>query len=83
MSPTETRQMTITKLERIAWLSARDDHKRFDNVMHLFTEENLADCYRSLDGRKAVGADGVTKKMYGEDLAGNLTDLVGRMRRMA
>ena len=83
MSPTETRQMTITKLERIAWLSARDGHKRFDNVMHLFTEENLAECYRSLDGRKAVGADGVTKKMYGEDLEGNLTDLVGRMRRMA
>ncbi len=75
--------MTITKLDRIAWLSARDGHKRFDNVMHLFTEENLADCYRSLDGRKAVGADGVTKKMYGENLEGNLTDLVGRMRRMA
>ena len=53
MSPTETRQMTITKLERIAWLSARDGHKRFDNVMHLFTEENLAEYYRSLnDGRR-------------------------------
>jgi group II intron reverse transcriptase/maturase len=75
--------MTITKLERIAWLSARDRHKRFDNVMHLFTEENLAECYRSLDGRKAVGADGVTKKMYGENLEGNLKDLVERMRRMA
>ena len=25
----------------------------------------LAECYRSLDGRKAVGADGVTKRMYG------------------
>ncbi len=51
--------MTNTKLERIAWLSARDVHKRFDNVMHHFTEENLAECYRTLDGRKAVGADGV------------------------
>ena len=72
--------MKITKLDRMAWLSATDGHKRFDNVMHLFTEENLADCYRSLDGRKAVGADGVTKKMYGENLGDNLTDLVGRMR---
>ncbi len=62
MRPTESQQMTITKLDRIALLSARDGHKRFDNVMHLFTEENLAECYRSLDGRKAVGADGVTKK---------------------
>ncbi len=64
MRPTESQQLTITKLERIAWLSARDGHKRFDNVMHLFTEENLAECYRSLDGRKAVEADGVTKKRY-------------------
>lgn len=83
MSPTETRQMTITKLERIAWLSARDRDKRFDHVMHLFTEEALAECFHSLDGRKAVGADGVTKKRYGEDLKGNLKDLVERMRRMA
>ena len=83
MSPTETRQMTITKLERIAWLSARDRDKRFDQLMHLFTEEALAECYHSLDGRKAVGADGVTKKRYGENLEGNLKDLVERMRRMA
>jgi RNA-directed DNA polymerase len=75
--------MTNTKLERIAWLSARDVHKRFDNVMHHFTEENLAECYRTLDGRKAVGADGVTKKRYGEHLEGNLKELVGRLRRMA
>ena len=83
MSPTEARQMTNTKLERIAWLSARDRDKRFDQLMHLFTEEALGECYRSLDGRKAVGADGVTKKRYGEDLEGNLKDLVERMRRMA
>jgi len=75
--------MTTTKLERIAWLSAKDRDKRFDNVMHLFTEEGLAECYRSLDGNKAVGADSVTKKRYGEDLEGNLKDLHERMRRMA
>ena len=58
MSPTETRSMTSTKLERIAWLSARDRYKRFDNVMHLFTEEGLAECYRSPDGSKAGGSRG-------------------------
>ena len=83
MSSTETRQMTTTKLERIAWLSARDRDKKFNQLMHLFTEEALAECYHSLDGRKAVGADGVTKKRYGENLEGNLKDLVERMRRMA
>jgi len=61
MSPTEARCMTTTKLERIAWLSGRDRDKRFDAVMHLFTEEALAECYRSLDGSKAVGAEGVAK----------------------
>ena len=83
MSSTETQQMTTTKLERIAWLSGRDRDKRFDQLMHHFAEEPLAECYRSLDGRKAVGADGVTKKRYGENLAGNLKDLVERLRRMA
>ena len=83
MSSTETQQMTTTKLERIAWLSGRDRDKRFDQLMHHFVEEPLAECYRSLDGRKAVGADGVTKKRYGENLAGNLKDLVERLRRMA
>ena len=83
MSPTETREMTTTKLERIAWLSGRDRDKRFDQLMHLFAQEPLSECYRSLDGRKAVGADGVSKKKYGEALAGNLQDLVERLRRMA
>ncbi len=41
--------MTNTKLERIAWLSARDRYQA------------LAECSRPLDGAKAVGADGVTK----------------------
>ena len=67
MSPTESQQMTITKLERIAWLSARDGHKRFDNVMHLFTEENLAECYRSLDGRKAVAGVNAGDRVFLHD----------------
>jgi RNA-directed DNA polymerase len=83
MGPTETRRMTTTKLERIAWLSGSDRDKRFDQLMHFFAEEPLSECYRSLDGRKAVGAYGVITKRYGEDLADNLKDLVERLRRMA
>ena len=56
MSPTEARFMTTTKLERIAWLSARDRQRDA-----LFTEAALAECSRPLDGSKAVRADGVTK----------------------
>jgi hypothetical protein len=60
VSTTETHRTTDTVLRRIAWLSARDASKRFDSLMHLFNQESLAACFHELDGRKAVGADGVT-----------------------
>ena len=83
MGTTETCETTDTKLRRIAWLSARERSKRFDCLMHLFTEESLAACFHELDGRKAVGVDGVTKARYAEDLDRNLEDLLSRMKRMA
>ena len=60
MSTAETRETTDTILRRIAWLSARDASKRFESLMHLFNRESFAACLHELDGRKAVGADGVT-----------------------
>jgi group II intron reverse transcriptase/maturase len=51
--------------------------------MHLFTQESLAASFHALDGRKAVGADGMTKAEYGADLERNLAELVERMKRMA
>jgi retron-type reverse transcriptase len=83
MGSTETYAMTETKLKRIAWLSASDPDKRFDQLMHHFNEEALAGCFDELDGSKAVGIDGVTKAQYGEQLEENLSDLVARLKRMA
>jgi group II intron reverse transcriptase/maturase len=83
MGSSETCTMTETKLKRIAWLSASDPDKRFDSLMHHFNEESLAACFDELDGRKAVGIDGVTKAQYGESLDENLSDLVARMKRLA
>ncbi len=65
---------------QIAWLSARGRNRRFDSLMHLFNEGSLAACFHELDGRKAVGADGVTKAAYGANLAERLGELVERMR---
>lgn len=62
VSTAETRETTDTVLRRIAWLSARDALKRFDSLMHLFNQESLAACFHALDGRKAVGADGVLSR---------------------
>lgn len=79
---TEHQEETITKLRRIAWLSSQSADKEFHQLMHHFNVESLRLCYRELDGRKAVGADGVTKEQYGEELDGNLKLLVERMRSM-
>lgn len=61
MGPPETGAMTDTKLTRIAWLSARDPHQRCAGWMHHCNEESLAACFHELDGKKAVGIDGVSK----------------------
>jgi RNA-directed DNA polymerase len=74
---------TATKLKRIAWLSAHEPKKKFDQLMHHFNEESLAACFHELDGQKAVGTDGIDKARYGENLDANLKDLIARMKRMA
>jgi retron-type reverse transcriptase len=55
----------------------------FNNLMHHFNKASLRDCIRELDGRKALGTDGVSKEEYKEKLNVNLDDLLARMKRMA
>jgi RNA-directed DNA polymerase len=74
---------TITKLNRIAWLSKQDCNKEFECLMHLFNKESLLECYHGLEKNKAVGIDGVDKESYGENLDANLDDLLARMKKMA
>jgi len=83
MGTPEPHEITETKLNRIAWLSAKDEHKQFNSLMHHFNELSLKDCYHQLAGNKAVGIDGVTKEEYGNNLEANLKDVVARMQRMA
>ncbi len=83
METTDLPLMTETKLKRIAWLSASDHQKKFDNLMHLFNLESLVCCFNELDGEKAVGVDGITKEMYRKNLGQNLLNLIDRMKRMA
>lgn len=64
MGTTETQYSTVTKLKRIAWLSEQDSTKEFMCLMHLFNEESLLECYHTLDGKKAVGIDGVNKVIH-------------------
>jgi group II intron reverse transcriptase/maturase len=43
----------------------------------------LCECYQELDGKKAIGIDGVTKEAYGRKLEDNLQDLLARIRKHA
>ena len=72
-----------TKLERISKLSRENPDMVFTSVGHLINEEMLKSCHRDMDGKKAVGIDGVTKADYEENLEENLKNLVGRLKRKA
>lgn len=73
---------TDTELIKIAWLSAKNPAQEFHSLMHHINEGTLGSCFERLDGRKATGADGVTKEKYGQNLQTNLEDLVARMKHM-
>jgi len=74
---------TATKLKWIAKLSRRKPEMVFNNLMHHFNQASLRECVRELDGRKALGADRVSKEEYKEELNANLEDLLVRMKQMA
>lgn len=83
MGTTETYETTQTQLTRIAWLSSRDSSKKFNCLMHYFNEESLESCFHELNGKKAVGIDGVNKSNYASNLERNLKNLVNRMKQMS
>lgn len=82
MRSIEPQSKADTKLNRIRWLSEKDSKKKFHNLMHHFNENSLRECFNELDGKKAVGEDGIDKEKYRGNLDENLKDLVARMKRM-
>jgi len=83
MGATETLSITKTKLNRIALLSKQDPRRSFESLMHHFNEESLIECFHELDGKKALGADGIDKETYGRELDQNIPKLIARMKTMA
>ncbi len=82
MGAIETQYTTETKLERIAWLSRQDSTKTFKCVMHHINEESLKVCYHQVNGKAAVGIDGVNKESYGKELEENLRKLISSMEQL-
>lgn len=69
-----------TKLERISQMSRENPSMVFTSIGHLINKELLRECHKSLDGKKAVGIDGVTKEEYGRELEKNLDSLIKRLK---
>ena len=51
--------------------------------MHHFNQESLKECFHELDGKKAVGIDGIDKETYGKNLDENISRLITKMKNMA
>jgi RNA-directed DNA polymerase len=83
MGATESLSVTKTKLNRIALLSKQDPRRSFESLMHHFNEDSLKECFHELDGKKAVGTDGIDKETYGKDLDQNIPKLIAQMKAMA
>jgi RNA-directed DNA polymerase len=62
-------------------LLAQDKEVKFNNLFSHFNVENLRQAFRSIDGSKAVGIDGIRKKDYEKNLEQNLEDLVTRLHK--
>ena len=72
-----------TKLDRIGKRAKYSKDTVFNNIGHVIDLDLLRESYRQLDGRKAVGIDGVIKANYGIKLEENLQTLLAKLRRNA
>jgi group II intron reverse transcriptase/maturase len=81
--PTEDGAQKTTKLECISRRAQYQKDTVFNNIGHVVDLDLLRASYQELDGKKAIGIDGVGKRNYGAKLEENLQDLLGRIRRNA
>ena len=70
-----------TELERISQLSKEKPDMVFTSVYHFINKDLLRQCHEEMDGKKAVGTDGITKEEYSRNLEENLDNLAERLKR--
>ena len=83
MGATKPNTVTATKLMRIAQLSRENPASEFSWLMPHYNRESLMGCFNELDRKKAVGADGVSKVVYGVNAAANIDALIEKMKTMS
>lgn len=82
MGTTESQKQTKTKPMKIASLFVPGGNRVFHSLMHHINVDALRKCFDELDGKKAIGVDGVSKEEYGLNLQSNLQNLIARMKSM-
>ena len=76
----EKEEQMQTKIDRVRELLKEDRNRKFVSLYHLINEQLLLECYWELDPDKATGIDGVDEELYGENVSGNIMELVDRLR---
>ena len=69
-----------TKIARINQIAKEKPKEKFTSIYHLINEELLEECFKELDGTKAVGLDKMTKEEYSKDLENNIKNLVEKLK---
>ena len=76
-------QTAKTGVERIAERALREPSEPMTALMHHYSVENLRACFKSLDGKKVLGVDRVSKAEYWENLEDNLQRLHRQLHQMS
>lgn len=80
MADASTSRAMSPGLQKVAERARNEPEGRFNSLAHLMDEQHLARVFRRLRNNAAVGVDGVTKEQYGQNLQGNLQELLERMK---
>lgn len=72
----------LPPLSRIAARARRDPTATFENVWHVLTMSELADCLHALRKDAAAGVDQVTYEAYASNLEENLQTLLARLKSL-
>jgi hypothetical protein len=80
---TQSRASVNVGLERVGQAARKDRKAKFTALLHHLTPELLRESFLGLNRQAAPGIDGVTWRLYEQDLEANLQELHARLHRGA
>jgi retron-type reverse transcriptase len=80
MSGAQTSKIVSPGLRKVVDRAWNEPEARFNSLAHLIDATALERAYGRLRKDAGVGADGITKEQYGQNLQANLRDLHERLK---